>query len=973
MGISNEFCPRKSRRSWSFFWSSLGLSILWSGSGAIAQIVPDSTLPDPSNVNIDGAELTIEGGTTRGSNLFHSFEEFSLPAGTEALFDNSLAIDNILTRVTGTNLSRIDGLIRANGTANLFLINPNGLIFGPNARLDIGGSFFASTADRVVFADNATFSATNPISDPLLTVSVPVGLQLDSAAAAIVVEGEGQILRADDDLLVPLQLEDVDTARNDWRALASRIGESSTTGLEVNPDRTLGLIGGNIRLEGGILSTDGGNIELAAVASGEWGLDGQLSAEPQLGDLQLSQHAIVNASGEGGGQVRVVADRVDIRGESFLIASTLGDRAGGDMTIRADRVDIDERSLVGTGTLDTGNSGNFILEARQVNLNDDSIVGSLTLAEGNAGAISIRARESITLDGESAAIAIALDSSGRAGDLSVFADRAIVRGGSRLSSSTFAAGEGGALWVNAAESIDLTGTSADNERASGFSARTFGSGNGGSLRVDTARLTLAEGGQISTSTESSSGNGGFIQINASESVEILGAGQKRRSGLFANVNFSDVNEPTTGDGGRIEVNTDRLVIRDGAFISATVARFNPGQGGSITVNAPESIEVSGTKPNGEPSLIIAETLGNGPAGDITLNTGRLILREGGQVSASTLGVGSGGTLRVNATESVEIVGTATTQLTPGIIEGGLEGSAISSLLAASGIEGIGPGSGDGGNLNLTTPSLVIRDGGEIAVSSIGTGNAGILDIQADEVSLDRGRITAATPSGKGGNITLNAETILLENNSQVSATAGGMGNNAGNITLTTDTLTALNNSDITANAGRGAGGRVSITTQGLFGTEFRQQPTSESDITATSELGPEFNGIVEIQTPDLEPGAGLVALPEELLDATTLLARGCDDYRGSQFIITGRGGLPQDPTQPLRSRPIWSDLRPMEENGENAVSVSEFEPIEPLVEATNWLVNDRGEVELVARIRGARPPWHREPTCEENGESLIPN
>lgn len=156
---------------------------------AIAQIVPDATLPTSSSVIPGCTTCLINGGTEQGVNLYHSFREFSIPTGGAAWFNNSAHIQNILARVTGNGLSTIDGLMQANGTANLFFLNPNGIVFGANARLQVGGSFLASTASSFQFPDGSEFSAIHPQAPPLLAVNLTPGLQYGATPATLTNHG----------------------------------------------------------------------------------------------------------------------------------------------------------------------------------------------------------------------------------------------------------------------------------------------------------------------------------------------------------------------------------------------------------------------------------------------------------------------------------------------------------------------------------------------------------------------------------------------------------------------------------------------------------------------------------------------------------------------------------------------------------------------------------------------------------------
>lgn len=204
------------------------------GTSARAQIIPDGTLRNNSAVNLVGSQWNITGGEAVGDNLFHSFDTFNVGTGETAFFDNATNLQNIISRVTGGTKSTIDGLIQANGKTSLFLINPSGIIFGSNAQLNIGGSFFGSTADSIILPNGGSFSATNPQAPPLLAVNVPLGLQSGNNTGGVtILDQNSQLLP-----FVSLTLNDTNIA----------VGDSNGQNLQdielLNATIDLGALGG---------------------------------------------------------------------------------------------------------------------------------------------------------------------------------------------------------------------------------------------------------------------------------------------------------------------------------------------------------------------------------------------------------------------------------------------------------------------------------------------------------------------------------------------------------------------------------------------------------------------------------------------------------------------------------------------------------------------------------------------------------
>jgi filamentous hemagglutinin family protein len=417
----------------------------------------------------------------------------------------------------------------------------------------------------------------------------------------------------------------------------------------------------------------------------------------------------------------------------------------------------------------------------------------------------------------------------------------------------------------------------------------------------------------------------------------------------------------TGTGGVIEVQGRRITITDGSQIKTQTIEF--GQPGSLVVTASDSVELSGTSADGQLfSALLSQTFGSEPAGDLTIKTGKLIVQDGAQVSADTFSQGHGGKLTVLASDSVELSGKST------LADGREVQSGLFSVASDPNKTG---NIGNGGDLTIQTGRLIVRNGAGVAVTRqvSDSGNerkAGNLEIAARSIQLNRGFLSAMTQSGKGGNITLQVQDLLiLRHGSQISTSAGtrNQGGDGGNIKIDTQFLVALpsEDSDISADAYTGKGGKVEIMAQDIFGTESRPKPTPQSDITASSKLG--IDGVVKINTPDIDPSRELVALPTELVDASRLIAQNCSSG-GSQvastFTVTGRGGLPDNPSETLSSNAVWTDLRPnlnlAATSSSPAIAARRSHPTAaPLVEAQGWVINDKGEVVLTASAPTVTP------------------
>ncbi|MBN4005701.1 MAG: filamentous hemagglutinin N-terminal domain-containing protein [Nostoc sp. LPT] len=752
-----------------------------------AQITPDATLPTNSSVTRDGNIFNITGGTKAGSNLFHSFSEFSVPLGGTAYFNininNTVDIKNIISRVTGGSVSNIDGLIRANAPANLFLINPKGIIFGQRARLDVKGSFVATTANAIAFGDKVIFSATNPTTSPLLTIN-PSAFLFNQIPTA------------------PIQ--------------------NNSANLRVKDNLSLLLVGGDINMNGGSLKASGGRVELGGLAQeGIVGLnvnDHNLSLNfpPDLlrASLSLTKGAEVDVASDGGGSIAVNAQNIDISEGSSLRAginplATAVNAKAGDITLSAKETVTVKDSSIYNAVFGLGDGGSLRVDAGKLII-QDGIVATATTSSGSAGDLVVNASDSIELTG----------SSSSNGTIDIFP----------INLFGFSPKFTAPIGLFSA-SLDAKNLFAQNLRAVPLFLRPFlisllpiGSGNAGNLTIETGRLIVSNGAVISAGS-TTPGRAGNLFVNAKDSIELSGTSANdapQGLGLFTigdRVPSGLRNETRgLGQGGDLTIDTQRLIVRDGAWVTTGTAGEKPA--GKLTMNASELVEIRGiSRVNNVPSVLATGTQGSGKSGDMAITTKKLIVSNGGIISSGTSSLGKGGDLTINASESVELIGTSKQGLSADVlrqligITGGLVSNVVKERPFPSGIITGTTGQGNAGNLVINTGQLFIQDGAQASVSttSIEKGNAGSLTVNATSIKLSgislegsnlndivgRSLLTTATSkdsTGKGGDINLYTNSLEIINGAALTASTSGQGD-AGKITVNATDKVIISGSD----------------------------------------------------------------------------------------------------------------------------------------------------------------------------------
>ncbi len=785
-----------------FFGLILGLIFL--PAQALADVATDSSFGAAQTLGKVGNDFSIPHtlGSKVGGNLFHSFDRFSLATGESGTFTGPGDVTNILARVTGGSASNIDGTLRSTiPGANLFFINPKGVIFGPNASLDIDGSFTATTADYVKLSGGGRFDATTPANDVLTAAPVSAFGFLTAQSAGITATGS---------------------------TLTGALGKK------------ISFIGGDVLLSAATLTAAAGRVELwssraageIAASTGAGALTGGVdllssrvdvggnpsgSVSIRGGRLTMNRSPVLSentGAGVGGGIDVQVAGAVTIdRNPARLRTSSSGAGTAGDIAIRAGSVELlTDASIVSEATATStaaAAAGAIRIDAQSISVASGSSISASTFGAGRGGLVDLQAEilnvVGVPADGATARITsnTSENATGAGGGVRIRADTLRLTGGGSISADTFGLGKGGDVDVTARDifvaargAVFKTGIFADSggvgDPLLGVPNKISPGGVGGTLRIAADRIQITDGGLISTKSVGL-GAGGDTMIDVRELII-----SKGNSALITGIAVDAAAGP--GTGGTLRIEGDTIRVTGGGRISANAGDTGPG--GDISIRA-KSVFLSGTPD--DPSTISAESSspGNGgPAGTVEVIADRLQILNGARISAATFGGGAGGDVVIRA------------------------GNAFISTSGAGSLTGIAALSnsttlpGPGGSVRADFGNLVITDNGVIAATTVGPGDGGDVSVTAKTMRLvGAGRISADTSGlGAGGSIAVRVGDLVIsgrdgEQSSGIfsGSSATGEGGRGGTVLVRAETLSLTDLGSIAAtSASTGAGGSVVV-------------------------------------------------------------------------------------------------------------------------------------------------------------------
>ncbi|MBD1868514.1 filamentous hemagglutinin N-terminal domain-containing protein [Cyanobacteria bacterium FACHB-471] len=755
-----------------------------------------NTIVTPVSTEID----IIQGGArpADGINLFHSFEEFNVPADRGIYFEAPNGVENIFSRITGSDPSDLLGTVGVIDPAlnfddaNLFLINPNGILFGPDAILNVQGSFVGTTADAIGFGDRGSFSATNPeLPSELLTVNPSVfffnqltAAPIQSTARDLLIPGRSGIFLGGD---IVLNNSNIAALRN--RLELGGVAGRGTVGINSN--------NGIFRLN---FPTNTARADVSLLNGSAIGLlvDGELVVNAH--DLNLTNNS------------NIISGITPTPGFEAAQAGDITIHATGDITFS-------NRSGVASGVLGaTGRSGNIQVTGQNLFLINGSIIGSLSAGRGDAGDVNVDIADTVSLSGRAPNNAASNITSvvgsddefvgiGNGGDVNIQARRVLLNDRASISSTNILAqGNAGNLRIRATDILRLTNLSR-------LETETSGRGSAGNILIEsTDQVILSSGSRISTATNGT-GNAGRINIQANDRVLLNGADSLgNRSIIFASVNPA-ANAFRTRRAGNITITVENgpLTLNNGTYIDSNVEAGAVGIGGNIFINAESLSLLNGSQIQ---SILREEDSASntpgaqGRTGNIAITTRDVFAARGLDRNGFSSGVFTS-------------VGTGTLGDAGNIR---LQTGSIAFNAARITSETFGRGSG--GNIGITANSITMLNGAQIGSSTYGRGDAGNINVDArgGRVTFD-GRREGIFPSGifstveqnaigDGGTIEVTAGSLFITNRAQFSSSTSGRGN-AGDITIyASDRVHFLNSiiiSEVSNEGGVGSGGDIALT------------------------------------------------------------------------------------------------------------------------------------------------------------------